>query len=143
MNGGAIKNIAFTTIEACKEECTKTEGCVAFTTVAGTTNSCFLKNKDHAAEASNVKAISVRISCYKDDYCLKRGLVMTGGDLKSVAFTTLEACKEECAKTEGCVGFTTEAGTINKCFLKSYDVEVSGGERYISALMNCYAGNSS
>ena len=136
--------MAFTTIKACKEECTKTEGCVAFTTVAGTNNKCHLKQMGHAAESPNVKAISVRMSCYKDDYCLKRGLDMTGGDMKSVAFTTLEACKEECAKTEGCVAFTTEAGTNNKCYLKnqSYDAEVSGGERYISASMNCYAGTS-
>ena len=65
MQGGDIKNIAFTTIEACKEECTKTEGCVAFTTLAGTINLCYLKNKDHAAESAVVIAISARMSCYK------------------------------------------------------------------------------
>ena len=57
--------MAFTTVEECKEECTKTEGCVVFTTVAGTTNLCFLKNKDHAAESANAKAISARMSCYE------------------------------------------------------------------------------
>ena len=57
--------MAFTTIEACKEECTKTEGCVAFTTVAGTSNKCHLKRKDHAAEAPNAIAISARMSCYE------------------------------------------------------------------------------
>ena len=142
MQGGAIKNIAFTTIEACKEECAKTEGCVAFTTAAGTTNKCWIKNKDHAAEAPNLKGISVRMSCYKDDYCLKRGLDMSGGDLKSVAFTTLEACREECAKTEGCVAFTTKAGTTNLCYLKNKDhAAESAGALAISARMSCYEGN--
>ena len=63
--GGGIKNIAFTTVHACKEECAKTEGGVAFTTLAGTNNKCYLKNKDHGAESAGAIAISVRMSCYE------------------------------------------------------------------------------
>ena len=65
MHGGGIKNIAFTTVQACKEECAKTEGCVAFTTAAGTVNKCKLKNKDHDAETAWAIAISARMSCYE------------------------------------------------------------------------------
>ena len=65
MSGGDIKRVAFTTVQACKEECAKTEGCVAFTTEAGTYNRCWLKNKDHAAESANAISISVRMSCYE------------------------------------------------------------------------------
>ena len=65
LSGGGIKNVAFTTVQACKEECAKTEGCVAFTTEAGTINRCYLKNKDHAAESSSAIAISARMSCYE------------------------------------------------------------------------------
>ena len=63
--GRDIKDTAFTTVQACKEECAKTEGCVAFTTAAGTYHKCFLKNKDHAAETANAIAISARMSCYE------------------------------------------------------------------------------
>ena len=63
--GGDIKEVTFTTVQACKEECAKTEGCVAFTTVAGTYNKCGLKNKDHAAEIAHLTAISARMSCYE------------------------------------------------------------------------------
>ena len=63
--GGNIKDIAFTTVQACKEECAKTEGCVAFKTDAGTVNKCFLKNKTHAAESASATAISARMSCYE------------------------------------------------------------------------------
>ena len=62
---GVIKNIAFTTVQACKEDCAKTVGCVAFTTEAGTYNRCWLKNKDHAAETDNAITISARMSCYE------------------------------------------------------------------------------
>ena len=65
MWGGDIKNITFTTVQACKEECAKTEGCVAFKTKAGTVNQCYLKNKDHAAESAGALAISARMSCYE------------------------------------------------------------------------------
>ena len=65
MPGGVIKNIAFTTVQACKEECAKTEGCVAFTTAAGTNHRCNLKNQDHGAESANAKTISARMSCYE------------------------------------------------------------------------------
>ena len=65
MWGGDIKNITFTTVQACKEECAKTEGCVAFTTGAGTVNKCHLKNKDHGAESANAMSISARMSCYE------------------------------------------------------------------------------
>ena len=63
--GGDIKNITFTTVQACKEECAKTEGCVAFTTDAGTVNQCFLKNKTHGAESASVISTSARMSCYE------------------------------------------------------------------------------
>ena len=63
--GGDIKDIAFTTVQACKEVCAKTEGCVAFTTAAGTYNKCYLKNKDHGAESASGVAISARMSCYE------------------------------------------------------------------------------
>ena len=65
MPGGDIKDIAFTTVQACKEECAKTEGCVAFTTLAETYNGCYLKNKDHGAERAQGVVISVRMSCYE------------------------------------------------------------------------------
>ena len=65
MPGGDIKNIAFTTVQACKEEYAKTGGCVAFTTAAGTYNGCYLKNKDHRAESASAVAISARMSCYE------------------------------------------------------------------------------
>ena len=65
MPGGDIKNIAFTTVQACKEECARTEGCTAFTTLAGRYNKCYLKNKDHGAESASARAISVRMSCYE------------------------------------------------------------------------------
>ena len=64
MYGGDIKEITFTTVQACKEECAKTEGCVAFTTAAGTNNKCYLKNKDHGAEDAHAIATSARMSCY-------------------------------------------------------------------------------
>ena len=65
MPGTNIKSIAFTTVQACKEECAKTEGCVAFTTTAGTNNGCYLKNKDHGAEIVAEITISARMSCYE------------------------------------------------------------------------------
>ena len=63
--GGILKNIAFTTVQACKDECAKTEGCVALSTAAGTYNGCYLKNKDHSAEGASEVAISARMSCYE------------------------------------------------------------------------------
>ena len=63
--GGNIKRIAFTTVQACKEECAKTEGCVAFTTLAGTNNGCYLKNKDHDAERAVAGHNSARMSCFE------------------------------------------------------------------------------
>ena len=66
--GGDIKNIAFTTVQACKEECARTEGCTAFTTLAGRYNKCYLKNKDHGAEGASARAISVRMSCIGNKY---------------------------------------------------------------------------
>ena len=61
--GGDIKEIAFTTLQACKAKCAKTEGCVAFT--AGKNNRCYLKNKDHGAEQSRVGPNSARMSCFE------------------------------------------------------------------------------
>ena len=63
--GGDIKQVSFTTVEACKEDCAKTEGCVSFTTEAGENNKCWLKNKDHAGESAKAIAVSVRMSCYE------------------------------------------------------------------------------
>ena len=57
--------VAFTTVQACKEECAKTEGCVAFMTAAGTNNQCWLKDKNYGAESANAIFISARMSCYK------------------------------------------------------------------------------
>ena len=65
MLGTNIKSIAFTTVQACKEECAKAEGCVAFTAAAGTNNKCYLKNKDHGAESAGKVDISARMSCYE------------------------------------------------------------------------------
>ena len=65
MPGGDIKNIAFTTVQACMEECAKTEGCVGFEAAAGTYNKCYLKNQDHGAENASEVAISARMSCYE------------------------------------------------------------------------------
>ena len=65
MPGGDIKQVSFTTVQACKEECAKTEGCVAFTTAAGTYNICRLKNKNHGAERAEAIATSARMSCYE------------------------------------------------------------------------------
>ena len=115
-----------------------------FNTVAGIYNRCFLKNKDHCAESDAPKYISVRMSCYKYHYCLKKGIgLKTSGGIKSTPFTTIEACKDECAKTEKCVAFSTSAGTVNLCRLKNKycGTEKAGGTK-ISAFMSCYAGNN-
>ena len=138
LSGGGIKNIAFTTVQACKEECAKTEGCVAFVTNAGTVNKCYLKNKDHAVESTDVRYISARMSCYEENHCLNKGFNMYDGNIRSISFTTVQACKEECAKTEGCVAFTTEAGTYNRCYLKNKDHGAeSASARAISVRMSC------
>ena len=63
MSGGDIGNKAFTTVQACKEYCAMTEGCVAFVTTAGTENKCWLKNKQHGIEVANPIGISVRMNC--------------------------------------------------------------------------------
>ena len=78
---------------------------------------------------------------FSDHYCLKKGFILRGGVIKSVAFTTVQACKEECAKTEGCVAFITLAGKYNKCNLKnkSHAAE-SGMSTAISARMSCQEG---
>ena len=62
----------FTTVQACKEECAKTEGCLAFTTAAGTNNKCWLKDNDNGVETANTICISVRMDCYegKESYCI-------------------------------------------------------------------------
>ena len=138
--GGNIKNMPVTTVHACKEECAKTEGCVAFITNAGTVNKCFLKNKDHAVESTDVRYISARMSCFEENHCLKRGFNMYDGNIRSISFTTVKACKEECAKTERCVAFVTVAGTINKCWLKNKNhAAESACGRCISSLMSCYS----
>ena len=63
MSGGDIGNETFTTVQACKEYCATTEGCVAFVTTAGTENRCWLKNKQHGIEVANPIGISVRMNC--------------------------------------------------------------------------------
>ena len=76
------------------------------------------------------------------EYCLKTGIVLIGGDIKSTTFTTVQACKEECAKTEGCVTFTILAGTQNQCYLKNRNHGVESAHAIAtSARMSCYAGN--
>ena len=82
-------------------------------------------------------------SNFSDGYCEKEAINLNRGDIKNVTYTTIEACKEECAKTEGCVAFTTEAGTINICWIKNKDhaVEAAANEIATSARMSCYEGN--
>ena len=64
---GNIKNIAFTSVGGCKEECAKTEGCVAFSIgfkfLGGLR--CWLKNKDHGAESASSGTSTARMSCYE------------------------------------------------------------------------------
>ena len=63
-----IKHIFVTTVHACKEECAKTEGCVAFVTLAGSYNnyySCWLKNKTQGAEVAYLGTSTARMSCYE------------------------------------------------------------------------------
>ena len=62
--GGTINMVSSTTVQACKEECAKTEGCVAFST-STSHNLCYLKNKDHGAESADTATISARMSCYE------------------------------------------------------------------------------
>ena len=64
LKNGDMKNVPFTTIPACKEECAKTEGCVAFG-MSTLSNKCYIKNKDHAAEAATATSTSARMSCTK------------------------------------------------------------------------------
>ena len=63
LNGGIIKNMAFTTVQACKEECAATEACVAF--VIQESNICYTKHKGHAAESTNSRMTSARMSCFE------------------------------------------------------------------------------
>ena len=67
LKAGAIKWLSYTTNQACKEECGKTKGCVAFSTVA---EQCRLKNKTHEAETSTKEVISARMSCYEGNHHL-------------------------------------------------------------------------
>ena len=78
-----------------------------------------------------------------DRICEKKGVGLPGGDIKQVSFTTVQACKEECAKTEGCVAFETIAGKYNRCFLKKkgHAAESPNHPITISARMSCYEGN--
>ena len=78
-----------------------------------------------------------------DGYCENKGINLWGGNIKTIAFTTVQACKEECAKTEGCVAFETIAGKYNRCFLKKkgHAAESPNHPITISARMSCYEGN--
>ena len=77
-----------------------------------------------------------------DRICEKRGIGLPGGLIKQVSFTTVQACKEECAKTEECAAFVTSPGRQNKCRLKNKDHGVERAEATaISARMSCYEGN--
>ena len=79
-----------------------------------------------------------------DHYCWKKGFSLIGGDIKNIAFTTVQACKEECAETEGCVAFTTEAGTYNRCWLHNKDHGAETAKTIcISVRMDCYEGKES
>ena len=74
---------------------------------------------------------------------MKKGFDLYGGDIKHVSFTTVQACKEECAKTGGCAAFTTSAGTVNLCLLKNKDhATESASATSISARMGCYEGET-
>ena len=89
------------------------------------------------------KTVLILLLISSDGYCEKKGIDLLAGDIKTIAFTTLQACKEECAKTKGCVAFTTEAGTYNKCWLKKkgHAAESPNHPITISARMSCYEGN--
>ena len=143
INGDSFKQTNFTTVQACKEDCATTKGCTVF--VANFANqTCFLKGGYRGVEETANNVTSGRMSCYKDHYCLKKGIgLKTSGGIKSTPFTTIEACKDECAKTEKCVAFSTSAGTVNLCRLKNKycGTEKAGGTK-ISAFMSCYAGNN-
>ena len=76
--------MSFTTVQACKEECAKTEGCVAFSTAAGTDNKCYLKNKDHDAESVKARSISAKMSCYE-------------GTIARLIISVVSLCLKKCA----------------------------------------------
>ena len=88
-----------------------------------------------------ITCIQTTYSNSLDHYCLKKGIRLPGVNIKDIAFTTVQACKEECAKTGGCVTFVTVAGTYNRCFLKNKDHDAErAGAVAISARMSCYEG---
>ena len=64
-SGGLIKLFGFTTLQACQEECAKTDRCVAFEAIAGAINECRLKDKNHGADTTNALAISAKMRCYE------------------------------------------------------------------------------
>ena len=65
---------------------------------------------------------------------------MRGGDIKSMPFTTLSACEEECTRTYGCVAFETST-TKSKCYIKNKEhaVEVASAAS-TSVRMSCIKG---
>ena len=72
------------------------------------------------------------------EYCAKQGIALIGGDIKSMPFTTLTACEEECARTDGCVAFETSP---TKCYIKNKEhaVEVASAAS-TSVRMSCTKG---
>ena len=74
-----------------------------------------------------------------EDFCKKTNINLSGGIIEVVALTTFIACKEKCARTEGCVAFTTKDG---ECRLrnKTHAAE-SDDAQAISARMSCYESN--
>ena len=69
--------------------------------------------------------------------CLKKGIDVRNDNMKKVAFTTVEACKEKCAKTEGCATFVTAAGTDNHCYLRE-DGDEEPNSLTIFGRMSCF-----
>ena len=69
--------------------------------------------------------------------CLKKGIDVRSDYITKIAFTTVEACKEKCAKTEGCANFVTAAGTDNHCYLKE-DGDEEPNALTIVGRMSCF-----
>lgn len=66
---------------------------------------------------------------------------MHAGDIMTTPFTTVEACKEDCANKEGCVAFSTAAATDNGCHLRNKEHHEEGPFAItISVRMSCYEG---
>ena len=79
------------------------------------------------------------MSCYKDYPCWKKGFKFLGDSFKSSLFSTVDDCRADCVQTEGCVAFSTRAGTENKCLLFKSDtsLEEAADPIAISVRLSC------